>query len=114
MTIVIDAVIGDDVYQTFNITEDGAAKDVSSYTITFSVTDELSDLTAIIQKTDSSGIDMTDAATGTIIVELTQTDTKSMEVGNYHFDLKFELAGKVSTWAIGTMSFTEPAWLETA
>jgi len=97
----------------FNI---GDSQDVSGYTITFSMdNDPIAVPNPAIMKTSGSGIDMTDASTGTIYVELTEADTRALEVSThtleYRYDLLFEKDSKPEVWHKGMAIVENPVYL---
>ena len=52
----------------------------------------------LLTKTSSDGIDMTDASTGSIYVEITVADTKTLGEGTFDIELRFEIDSKPEIW----------------
>lgn len=89
----------------------GDSEDVSSHTITMSVDSEKGKAIPTFQATDTSGIDMTDAATGTIIVNMTVADAASLGLGTFYADLRFEIGGKPEIWWEGNLTIEQALYV---
>jgi hypothetical protein len=106
---------GEYLSQRFTIKEDGVVKNVSSYTISFSITRTLGTSDTIIQKTSGSGIDMTNASSGIIDVTLTVNDTKALDALDgltmFYYDLRGEIDSKPEVWLTGQLHLKIPAYI---
>lgn len=97
---------GDDYDYTFTITEGGVAKDLSSASVWFTIKEDAidTDAEAKLSLTGGSGIDMTNAATGILVVQFASGSTANLE-GSWVYDLQIKLTGKVITVAWGKIEF---------
>jgi len=86
------------------------AQNVTAGTFKFTVKFSLDDVigSAKFQKTSpaANGIDLTDAATGKIVVNFIPSDTQALAAG-YYYDLEMVLAGKTRTLRAGRFTVTK-------
>ena len=75
--------------RTFKVTVkdgDGVVVDITGASIKFSVKEEISDTSYVIQKTVGSGINITDAANGEYEVYIVPADTQNLDTKVYEYD----------------------------
>lgn len=88
---------GDDFVDTYTITENAAELDMSAYTLAATVNS--SALPAPVPMT----VDTTDAASGIVVVSLTDTQTSALTVGLHDWDFQWtDNDGKIRTVLAGT------------
>lgn len=102
IAVNLEIVRGDNItwqMTTQNI-EDGLDANITGATLKFTVKADFNSA-AVIEKTTSGGIVITDAANGIFQVSLVPADTSGLETGGYVFDVEITLSGKVGTIAVG-------------
>lgn len=100
---------GDDQTIRFTVKNSaGVAYDVSSNSFKFTVKQYIDDLigAAKFQKTSGDGIDLTDAATGIVDVNVADTDTSAL-AGPYVWDLEMVENTEIKTLAQGVFIVTK-------
>jgi hypothetical protein len=101
--------IGDDFSKLLQITSDGETPiDMTGYSFEMQIRKCKSDATAILSLSSPTDIDITDAADGNIIINITDTVTSTLDEVNAVFDLKWttDLA-KVTTILEGNVQILE-------
>lgn len=104
---------GDDKSFKVTITEDGAAKDITGWTVFFTAKKKLSDTDAeaIIQKDITSH---TDAANGITHIILDQDDT-DQAIGTYKCDIQvLDDSSKIQTYKVLTFIIEQDVTLRTS
>ena len=95
---------GDD--KTISVTvndENGAAQDITSFTASYVIAKYAGD-TAIVTKTNNTGITLTTPASGILTIVLDAADTTSLG-GLYHHELEItDTSSKVATAFIGILT----------
>jgi hypothetical protein len=85
---------------------DGVVVNILGYTASFTVRSNPLDAVAIISKTTSSGITLTDPANGIMQIALANTDTE-IDVGKYAYDIEVvDLLSRHITVLKGNFSVT--------
>jgi hypothetical protein len=108
MDNAVEITIGTYESITFTIKENGSPKNVASFAITFSLG---TGKETPIQKTNGSGIDMTNASSGVIVVELSAEDTASLFPIGYQYELRGSIDSKPEVWKTGGISVVKPFYL---
>lgn len=106
---------GEQMVWEFTITESGVAVDLTGATVKFAVyanypsASLTADTTAVISKTTSSGIVLTDADAGIFELTISKADTNSIEMvkdtNEYVYGVEYIPAGETEPRVIGTGKF---------
>ena len=79
---------GSDFTFTYTLNSGGVAVDLSGSTFKMDVRTKYKDTALVFQLTDGSGIDITNAASGILVITFTDTQTKLLTEKNYYYDIE--------------------------
>lgn len=82
----------------------GTGIDLSAHTITMDVRAGFKDSTLQFTLTNGSGIDMTNAATGILVVTISATQSGALSDDVYRYDIEADLAGTVTRLVQGEIT----------
>ena len=82
----------------------GSGIDLSAHTITMDVRVGFKDSTKAFTLSNGSGIDMTNAATGIIVVTISATQSGALNDDVYRYDIEADLAGVVTRLVQGEIT----------
>lgn len=89
--------------------KDGSLVNITGATFKFTIKENLSDDSFVFQKTSSDGISISDAGNGEFLFSLVPSDTNSLVVKKYEYDIEMTLSGKIQTIALGGLEVVEEA-----
>lgn len=96
---------GDTTTIVVAITADGAPMDITDYTVRFVVKRDYTSVVAVITKTTSSGIVLTNPTAGELTITLAPADTEDLSPGTYYYDLELTSStGSVGTYLWGKLT----------
>ena len=92
---------GEDVTLTVTM---APAANITGWTLQFTMRKQFGDSSALITKTNGSGITITDAANGVFKVTLASADTATLDLRAYVFDIQRIDAGNRTVLTIGNVT----------
>jgi hypothetical protein len=92
---------GEDVTLTVTMSP---ATNITGWTLAFTVKQKYGDAIAVVSKSTSSGITITDAVNGVFTVTIASADTNLLDQQGYVYDIQRTNAGNRTVLAIGNLT----------
>lgn len=93
---------GDDLSCTFTITNGGSLQNWTGVTVTSAIYDDATPV--------ATNFTITTPSTGTMVVNLTDTQTNTLGIGVYRYSIIVTDTGNTRTWLAGSLAIMEPGW----
>lgn len=92
------------IFTTTNTDATGAAINITGYTITMAISNQVTG-TVVLTLTNGSGVTLTTPSAGLATFRITGTQTAAIPVGTYYYGIKAVASGGIAyDWADGTIT----------